>query len=83
MHVQGRELYVQSSQYMGSYAVTNAKADVHCENDALAGFICEVSCELTSPLHLYVCMCEGAVGYSQSVVQFSPNEWTLPTRLTV
>ena len=29
--------------YAGSYAVTNAKADVHCENDALAGIICEVS----------------------------------------
>ena len=68
---------------MGSYAVKNAKADIHCESHALAGFICEVSCELTCPLHLYVCMREGAVGYSQSVVQFSPNEWTLPTRLTV
>ena len=43
MRVQGRELYIQSSQYMGSYAVTNAKADVHCENDVLAGFIHEVS----------------------------------------
>ena len=27
--------------------------------------------------------CEGAFGYSQSVVQFKPCEWTLPTRLTV
>ena len=68
---------------MGSYAVTNAKADVHCENDALAGFICEVSCKLACPLHLYVCMREGADGYSQSVVQFGPYEWILPTRLTV
>ena len=68
---------------MGSYAVTNAKAYVHCASYALAGFISEVSCELTCPLHLYVCMREGALGYSQSVVQFSSDEWILPTRLTV
>ena len=49
---------------MGSYAVTNAKAYVHCESYALAGFISEVSCELTCPLHLYVCMREGAAGSS-------------------
>ena len=68
---------------MGSYAVMNAKAYVHCESYALAGFIPEVSCELTCPLHLYVCMREGAVGCSQSVMQFSPNERILPTKLTV
>ena len=42
-----------------------------------------VSCKLTCPMHLYVCMREGAFGYSQSIVQFKPYEWTLPTRLTV
>ena len=68
---------------MGSYAVTNAKAYVHCEIHVLAGFIHEVSCELTCPLHLYVCIREGAVEYSQYVVQFKPYEWTLPTKLTV
>ena len=68
---------------MGSYVVTNVKAYVHCGIHALARFIPEVSCELTCPLHLYVCMREGAVGYSQSVVQFSPDEWILPTRLTI
>ena len=49
---------------MGSYAVRNAKAYIYCESYALAGFISEVSCELTCPLHLYVCMREGAAGAS-------------------
>ena len=64
MHVYGHELYIQSSWYMGSYLVMNAKAYIHCESYALAGLICEVSCELTCPLYLYVCMREGAAGSS-------------------
>ena len=68
---------------MGSYAVMNVKAYVHSCIYAVAGFMFEVSCELTCPLHLYICMREGAVGSSYSVVQFGPDEWILPTRLTV
>ena len=79
----GRELDILSSWYIGSYRVTYAQAHVHCYLYAMTSFIHEVSCELTCPIHLRVCMHEGACGYSQSVMQFKPCEWTLPTRLTV
>ena len=72
-----------SLRYTNSYGVTYVQAHVHCYIYAVILFICKVFCKLTCPLHLYVCMHEGAVGYSQSVVQFSFYEWILPTRLTV
>ena len=61
----------------------HAQAFVHCYVYALTSFICEVSCKLTCLLHLYVCMHEGAVGCSQSIVQFSPYEWIPSIRLTL
>ena len=79
----GRELHILSLWYISSYAVTYAQAYVHCYIYAMISFILEVSCELTCPMYLCLCMREGACGYSQSVVQFRPCKWTLPTRLTV
>ena len=79
----GHELDIQSLQHIRSYGVTYAQAYVHYYIYALMLFICEVSCKLTCLVHLYVCMREGAVGCSHSVMQFSPYEWILLTRLTV
>ena len=79
----GCELNILSLQHVSSYGVTYMQGYTHCYIYVLTLFIHEVSYELTCPMHLCVCMHEGACGYSQSIVQFKPCKWTLPTRLTV
>ena len=79
----GCKLDKQSSQYINSCDRTYAQAYVYYCIYSLKLFIREVSWVLTCPLHLDVCMREGAWRYLQSAVQFNPCEWMLPTRLTV
>ena len=50
------ELYIQYSWYINSYRVTHVRAYVHWCVYAMMSFIHEVSCEVTSPIHLCVCV---------------------------